>query len=418
MSRSEEFFGADGSRPVIDDAVYRDQQSELATQPSGPAPRWAFAATRVVMLADYDAAGSHSFDQPGDHAEIEAGIDWTATAFLRRDLDLRGFGVAEAMDTAQRFAIGWRNAKRLIGMTGELRLDHGFIAGAGADQLDDIQDRGQLITAVVEQASFIREQGGLVILLPLPWLLRAKFDEDGFVAIYRDIIAELEGPLFVHWLGEVFLPELRGYFPGESFSRIMALDPEKVRGCKLSLLDAEFERRTRRELGPRGQLVLTGDDFNFAGLILGGEPSNQASVPPVEGRIDIGGCSVGVGDFSHALLGVLDAVAAPASVAMAALARGDAGRYLEIMEPCEVLGRHLFASPTYAYKSGLAFLSWLIGRQENPMLVNHEERSRDLRHYLKAAELAAKAGVIEDAALASERLETMLDDGGIDVGKV
>ena len=63
----------------------------------------------------------------------------------------------------------------------------------------------------------------------------------------------------MHWLGEAFHPGLRGYFPGASFTRVMGLDPEKLRGCKLSLLEAEREVAIRRSLLPREQIVLTGD---------------------------------------------------------------------------------------------------------------------------------------------------------------
>jgi len=69
------------------------------------------------------------------------------------------------------------------------------------------------------------------------------------VRVYARIIAALPGPLFVHWLGEMFLPALFGYFPGQSFRREMAHDPRKVRGAKLSPLDAE------REVSLRGHLL-------------------------------------------------------------------------------------------------------------------------------------------------------------------
>jgi hypothetical protein len=113
---------------------------------------------------------------------------------------------------------------------------------------------------------------------------------------------------------------------------------------------------------------------------------------------------VPLGDFSHGLLGIFDAIAEPASLALEFLARGDETRYRSLMEPCELLSRHLFQAPTRHYKAGLALLSWLNGLQPNPMLAQHEERARDREHYLTAVELASRAGVLRDADLAAERL--------------
>ena len=361
--------------------------------------RLVFAAAHVVMLKEY-AGAPHSPQQPGSPAEIAAWIDWDATQALRVRLDTLGLGVAEAMDTAQRFAIGWPSARRLIESTGKLELANGFIAGASYDNLEAVSNRGELVDAVAFQVECIQDAGGIAMILPLPWLVEESVDEAGYVEVYRAIIGQVGGPLFVHWLGEVFHPGLAGYFPGDSVGEGMALAPDRVRGAKLSLLDPKREQRWRRELLPRDQIILTGDDLNFARLILGGD----SEAAPIEGHTDIGGRRVSLGDFSHGLLGILDAIAEPAGLAFDLLARGDAQSYLDLMLPCEELSRHVFAAPTLHYKAGLAFLAWLNGLQSNPMLANHEERTRDREHYLRAAELAAAAGALNDAELASERL--------------
>ena len=98
----------------------------------------------------------------------------------------------------------------------------------------------------------------------------------------------------------------------------------------------------------------------------------------------------------------------PASLALQRLGRGDVEGYRALMEPCEELGRAIFEAPVQRYKSGIAFLAWLNGQQENRMLANHEENARDADHYLRVAELASRAGVLEDAALAAERLDAYL----------
>ncbi len=394
-----------GSRTIaIDDQVLSGHREGLSSAGSTPPVRSAWAATRVVMRGDY-ASVSHSLERPGSPEEIAAAIDWEGTLALRKRLDGLGFGIAEAMDTAQRFQIGWPAAERLIRETGALGFSRPFIAGAGIDHLLREPSLDELAPAVLEQAAIIRSAGGIPIVLPLIPLALRGASEDEYVRVYAEIIRGHDGPLFLHWLGEMFLPALRGYFPGRSLPRILALDTEKVIGIKLSLLDADLEVRLRRFLRPRGQVVLTGDDFHFARLILGGNAQGEdATVPPVEGRRRAGALDLTLGDFSHALLGVLDAIALPASLALAHLALGDGARYFAILEPCETLGRALFESPTTHYKAGLAFLAWLEGLQENAMLANHEERARDRDHYLRIAELASRAGVFTNAERTAARL--------------
>jgi len=212
--------------------------------------RLCFAATHVALLPSYRQLG-HSLQRPGSGAEIAAHIDWTTTAAFRQWLDHHGFGTAEAMDTAQRFFLGWDAARTLIEQTGRLSLRHGFVAGAGTDHLAAVRGPNDLVDAVVAQASFIQRCGGIAMLLPMPWLSLNQQSERTYVDVYRAIVQQLDGPLFVHWLGPMFLPALNGYFPGSSFAQVMALDPGKVRGCKLSLLDDALELRVRRELLPR-----------------------------------------------------------------------------------------------------------------------------------------------------------------------
>jgi len=84
---------------------------------------------------------------------------------------------------------------------------------------------------------------------------------------------------------------------------------------------------------------LTGDDFHFGALMTGG---------PTQRETKRRGRRVALGNFSHGLLGVFDAVAvaAPASLALEFLARDDEGAYRALVGPCEDLGRHLFEPPT------------------------------------------------------------------------
>ena len=363
-----------------------------------PFSRLCYAATRVVMRDEYLTV-NHSPERPGAPDELARYIDWDATMARRVWLDGLGFGIAEAMDTAQRFSLGWQNAEELIARCGALALRIPFIAGAGTDHLTTIHSEGELIEAVAYQARFIQRAGGWVIILPMPHLAAIRADEETYLRVYAAIIDQLEGPLFIHWLGEMFMPSLHGYFPGDSFFRVMAHDPAKVRGAKLSLLDADFECRARQRLAQDEQIVLTGDDLHFADLIRGDNTPTRETT--------IGNTRVPLGDFSHALLGVFDAIAVPASAALQRLAQGDTAAYAELMAPCEVLGQWIFQAPTHYYRSGLAFLAWINGQQSNPMLINHEQRRRDHDYYATCLHLARAADILTNPALANQRIQEL-----------
>lgn len=387
----------DGGRLDIDDGLLEPYRAELAAGPDAQPVRLAYAAAHIAMKDSYGEVG-HTPQSPGAPEEIAEFIDWETTAAIRQYLAAHGFGIAEAMDTAQRFSIGWVAAQRLVRCCGALQLPHGFVAGATADHLEDVPDRKALTEGVCYQINEIRDAGGIPIILPLPWLAHWRCTADEYVEVYRDIIRESPGAMFIHWLGEMFAPELAGYFPGDSFERVMAIDPERVRGAKLSLLDTELEVRLRRQLLERDQIILTGDDLNFADLIAG-------ETPQVVRWTDIGGRRVALGDFSHALLGILDAIAEPAELALRFLSRGRVDRFREIIQPCEKLSRIIFEPPTQHYKAGLAFLSWLSGRQKNTLLVNRVDRWRSAEHLLRVARAAAHCGVFSNASSTAERLK-------------
>lgn len=393
--------GPDGRVFEIDDGILLPYREKLEAGGEAAVSRLVFAAAHVVMEESYRTL-QHSPGSPGSAEEIAEHVNWPATMSIRQHLDAHGFGVAEAMDTAQRYSLGWPSARRLIEACGELNLLNGFVAGAGVDHLEAVNRRSELIDGVVYQARLIQKAGGMVTILPMLWMAENCSSESDYVQVYEEIFAQLEGPIFVHWLGEMFLPALKGYFPGDSFRKVMRLDPDKVRGCKLSLLNSATELEIRRELHPREQIVLTGDDFHFAGLIRGGEVGSPP--PKIESWVTIGAHKVAVGDFSHALLGVFDGLAVPAGLALGLLARGDWQGYENIMRPAEALGRWIFQAPTAGYKTGLAFLAWLNGLQDNYMLVNREEAQRDREYLLGCAMLAAEAGALRSAELAASRL--------------
>jgi hypothetical protein len=344
---------------------YADQLSAMDSQPA--AVRSVYAAAHIVV-----------------NNESGNDINWQATAAQRIFLDNHGFGIAEAMDTAQRFELGWDIAKQLITSTASLKLENGFAAGASADHIAATDDLDALATAVAWQVNFIAQYGGLPVILPITQLSLNNASADDYVKVYSSILEQSESPVLLHWLGEMFLPSLANYFPGDSFERIMHLDEPRILGVKISLLNQQLEVDIRARLAQSKQVVYTGDDFNFAQLIAGDDQH-----------------------YSHALLGIFDGIARPAGLALQFLARGKTKEYFELMKPCEALSRVIFEQPTQHYKAGLAYLAWLDQRQDNPWLPCAAHLQRDADYYARVLELGLAARVFNDPeaaqALASQR---------------
>ena len=168
----------------------------------------------------------------------------------------------------------------------------------------------------------------------------------------------------------------------------------------MSLLDAAAEVSVRERL-PEGVRMFTGDDFNYVGLI-GGSDVPAAEQPP------------SAGGHSDALLGAFAAITPVASAAIQALDAGDPARYLEILGPTEELSRQVFAAPTFYYKTGVAFLSWLNGHQSAFQMVGGLHSARSLPHLSRIVELANASNALEQPELAAERWHGMLRLNGVD----
>jgi hypothetical protein len=274
--------------------------------PGGVAP-----AARLVFLTP----------RPGARlAELEAEA---------RDLAGLGFGLALGLDPAERRARGWSELLAQARTLGALGLGTGFVVGACADHLDGALRLSEQLEGVVTQARAIEEVGGVPLLLPIPLLSRRRAKEGEYVECYQALFARLGGPLLVDWTSAALRPELFDYFPGQSFERVLALEPTKVRGARLALFDVAREARLRRALLARNQLCFTADRRHLAALLRGGNPAAPEPMPtPVARRTELAGRSVALGDFSHAML-ALDGRAATLSVALERLAADDLGGYAQ-----------------------------------------------------------------------------------------
>jgi len=341
-------------------------------------------------------AAAHVAAAPGPgRTEV---IDWESTIRFRQYLWAHGFGVAEAMDTAQRgMGLSWPQARELIIRSAAARAGE-LACGAGTDQLADGEDYSlsAITGAYADQVGFVTSAGAQVILMASRALAaRARSSRD-YLDVYGELLAQAGRPVILHWLGEAFDPALRGYWGSPDFEvaagtvlELIERAGDRVDGVKLSVLDAGRELWLRRRL-PAGVRLYTGDDFNYAELIRG-----DADGP-------------GAVKYSDALLGAFAAITVPAAAALAALDRGDLAGYDAAMAPTVPLSRLIFEPPTYHYKVGVAFLAWLNGLQPHFAMLGGLQRQRSVTHLTRVYELAAAAGALTEPELAAERMSVML----------
>jgi hypothetical protein len=358
-----------------------------------PPTRIAYSAAHVVAdpRADYDPW-------------VGSAIDWESTIAYRRYLWSLGLGVAEAMDTAQRgMGLDWRASLKLIRRSMEAARDFGgpalIACGAGTDHLtpNPAMRLGKVISAYEQQCSAVEAAGGRIILMASRALAACAKSPDDYAAVYGRILSQVKEPVILHWLGEMFDPALAGYWGHTDHGKAMdvcldviAANADKVDGIKISLLDAGKEVDMRRRM-PAGVRTYTGDDFNYPDLIAGDEQA-----------------------YSHALLGIFDAIAPAAAAALSALSAGDQKTYHRIMAPTVPLSRHIFKAPTRFYKTGVVFMAYLNGHQNHFIMVGGQQSARSALHLADVFRLADKAGLLRDPDLAAWRMASVMATHGIE----
>ena len=352
--------------------------------PAVPAPaqpvREIDAATHIVVNAEYR----------GSETELEVdAVDWEATAQIREHIWDARLGVADGMDTAQRDVLPKALTQRLLRQTAEQADGRRWYFGAGTDDVESSNpSNGEIAAAYIGQMVEIQRLGGKAAVFPSPYL--AGRSEDDFMSVFRELDEAAEGPLLAHWLGEMFNPAMKGYFPGESFYRIMELP--SFESAKISLLDADREIGIRRRLAKSGKIVKTGDDFHYVELIEGsGEPIDGAA-----GAYVSDGASYPIGDYSHALLGCMGAFERVAEQALNALAAGDVDGYRRRLLPTAPLSYWLFQEPTAAYKHGVAAVAMLQGKQTNDLLLPNNPLRRPPLHIAHLFRLIDAAGLFDE----------------------
>jgi hypothetical protein len=227
-------------------------------------------------------------------------------------------------------------------------------------------------------------------------LARAARTSDDYRRVYGTVLRQVSHPVILHWLGDMFDPQLACYWGTADLDEamdvclgIIAEYRGKVDGIKISLLDAQREIDMRRRLPP-GVRMYTGDDFNYASLIAGDGERH-----------------------SDALLGIFGSIAPAASAALQALDRGELERYHALLGPTVPLSRHIFSHPTRAYKTGVVFLAYLNGHQSHFRMLGGAESARTVVHLAELLRLADAAGLLVDPDLAAARMRPVLSLAGI-----
>jgi hypothetical protein len=358
----------------------------------GSLNRVAFSAVHVVAdpLADIDPW-------------LSAAVDWDRTIAFREHVWDLGLGVAEAMDTAQRgMGLDWPTSLELIRRSVRAASARGralVFSGAGTDHLsvDEAKTLDDVIRAYEEQISAIESAGGRIILMASRALARLSRNAEDYAKVYDRVLSQVAEPVIIHWLGDMFDPALAGYWGTANLDvamdtavAIINANAAKVDGVKVSLLDKQREIDMRRRLDRRVRMY-TGDDFNYAELIAGDEQG-----------------------FSHALLGIFDAIAPAASYALSRLAAGDQGGFHDVLGPTLPLSRHIFKAPTRFYKTGVVFMAYLNGHQDHFTMVGGQESARSTVHLAELFRLADKAGLLANPEMATRRMKSVLALRGIE----
>lgn len=354
-------------------------QSSLETNP-----------VRIVYAAAHVVADPFTANDPSGRASI----DWKKTMEFRHYLAGLGLGIAEAMDTAQRgMGLDWAGALELIRRT-KAELPDALVAnGCGTDHLHPAQGHtlADVQHAYLDQIEAIQKVGGRIILMASRALTRVAKGPEDYIAIYGKALAACDHPVVLHWLGEMFDPELAGYWGSSRFDEAMetalaviAANTAKVDGIKISLLDKDKEIIMRRRL-PKGVRMYTGDDFNYPELI---EGDSQG--------------------YSHALLGIFDPLAPAAAYAVKKLGEGDKKAFRDTLDPTVPLARLIFRAPTQYYKTGVVFLAWLNGFQDHFIMLNGAQATRPLPYFTEVFRHADQCGLLRNPDIAVSRMRSLL----------
>lgn len=361
------------------------------TRPSGR------LTARTVLAAPHTVVDARATYTPGERPPV----DWDATIAYRELLWSHGLGVAEAMDTSERgpWGLRWPQAQELIerSLAAAVQHDGLVLCGAGTDQLDHPAPSLAAVTeAYLEQLEFVQSRGGGAIVRASHALHRIARSTDDYLEVYDAVLDAVTEPAVVHWLGDVFDPDLRGYWGTtdlDETARILTALAERhaprLRGIKVSILNEAREVAFRRGL-PEGVHVLTGDDHNYPALLAGDGTHH-----------------------SDGLLGIFTSLAPIASTALQSLESGDAATFRTELDATLPLAETMFEAPAGSYKTGVVFLAWLGGYQDAFRMVSGREGARSLQHLAQLFAHTDRLGLFTDPELTAHRMRHFLETSGV-----
>src|SRR5208337_5572629 len=165
--------------------AYTLREPPAFDQPLSLRSRTIYAAAHVVA----DPLAENCLGAP-------AVLDWDSTLAFRHHLWSLGFGVAEAMDTAQRgMGLDWATTRELIRRSvSDAKLAKKPIAcGAGTDQLTDERHYPlrDIVTAYLEQCEQIETLGAKIILMASRALAASARDAADYEQVYGSVLTKV-----------------------------------------------------------------------------------------------------------------------------------------------------------------------------------------------------------------------------------
>ncbi len=180
------------------------------------------------------------------------------------------------------------------------------VSGAGTDHLavEDAKSIDDVIRAYEEQIAAVEKAGGRIILMASRALASSAAGADDYAGSMTACCRRSASAVIIHWLGDMFDPALAGYWGTMISTRrwiravaIISANAGQGRRRRRFRCSTSSARSTCAAGSIRACKMYTGDDFNYAELIAGDDQG-----------------------FSHALLGIFDAIAPAASYALSRLA--------------------------------------------------------------------------------------------------
>jgi len=221
--------------------------------PSAPlTSRIAYAAVPVIAPVEGE-------NTPG----APTTLDWDATLAYRHRVWSYGLGVADAMDTAQRgLGLDWPTTIELIQRTAReaASVKGALVCGAGTDQLDSAavvsapSALRRITNAYLEHIEVVEQAGARVVLMASQALAATARDADDYLTVYSEVLAQVDRPVILHWLGEMFDPMLTCYWGSRDVSTatqtvltLVRSHTNRIDGIKVSCSTST----TKSSFGPR-----------------------------------------------------------------------------------------------------------------------------------------------------------------------